>query len=110
MGLKVNNQRPDRKMLAQDCKTVDDIVLHLVSHLEWIHETVAGPGNWVQKMGFRRSLFISQVWYNTETHEWAYHVSDDEITGAANMGIYYSFTSLLLGVAQKYSTLWELSN
>ncbi len=94
-------------MRAEDCKTVDDIMLHLVSHLEWIDEDVK-VGPWVQKMGFRRSLTVTQVWYNTETNEWAFHVGDDGYTGTPNMGIYPSFTDLLNGVAQKYYIYWKL--
>ncbi len=95
-------------MRAEDCKSVDDIMQHLVSHLQWIDEDVK-VGPWVQKMGFRRYYFRSQVWYNAETEQWAFHVSEDEYMGTPNMGIYPSFTHLLQGVAQKYSSLWNLS-
>lgn len=94
-------------MRAEDCKTADDVMQHLVSSLQWIDADVR-TGSWVQKMGFRRSYFISQVWYNTETGEWAFHVSDDTFTGSPNMGIYPSFTELMCGVTQKYATLWKL--
>ena len=94
-------------MRAENCKTFDDVIQHLVSHLKWIDEDVK-VGTWIQKMGFRRALFISQVWYNTETKEWAFHVSDDAYMGIPNMGIYPSFTDLLLGVAKKYTSLWKL--
>jgi cold shock protein len=96
-------------MRAEDCKTNDDIMLHLVSHLQWI-DTDVKVGPWEQKMGFRRHCFISQVWHNTQTNAWAFHVSDDEFAGEPNMGVYKSFTELLLGVAQKYSVHWDLQD
>lgn len=95
------------RMRAEDCRSVDDIMQHLASQLQWIDEEIK-VGSWVQKFGFRRYYFISQVWYNTETKKWAFHVSDDKYTGEPNMGVYESFTELLLGVSQKYSILWNL--
>jgi hypothetical protein len=96
-------------MRAEDCKSTDDVVQHLASELKWIDEEVK-VGTWVQKMGFRRSFVISQVWYNNDTKKWAFHVSDDEYSGEPNMGSYQSFTDLLSGVAQKYASLWKLES
>jgi hypothetical protein len=94
-------------MRAEDCKSADDVMVHLVSHLQWVDEDVK-VGPWTQKMGFRRFSFISQVWYNNETKEWAFHVSEDEYTGVPNMGIYPSFTGLLHAVAQRYASRWNV--
>ncbi len=96
-------------MRAADCKSRDDVMQHLVSELQWIDKEV-NVGQWIQKMGFRRHHFTSQVWYNTTTKVWAFHVSDDDFSGEPNMGIYVSFTDLLLGVAQKYTSLWKLQD
>jgi hypothetical protein len=96
-------------MRPQDCKTKEDILIYLVTNLNYIHDEVR-VGDYQQIMGFRLSLCISQVWYNHLTTKWYYHVDRDmgEFTGDANMGEYISLLELLNGVTDRYYDLWKL--
>jgi hypothetical protein len=95
-------------MQAEDCKTVDDVLLHLVSHLQWVHGEVC-VDDWKQLLGFRRSLQTSQVWHNVSTGLWGYNVSDDEFTGSPNLRTAPTFSQLLQDVAAFYARFWKIA-
>ncbi len=95
-------------MDVKDCKTIDDIVLYLVSSLQFININVQYK-DWKQVLGFRRAMMIHQVWYNKESGLWAFHVSDqDDFNENPNMGTYTSLTNLLHKVSEHYKTLWTI--
>jgi hypothetical protein len=91
------------------CKSKNDIYIYLVSNLADIKNNIF-VGDYKQIMGFRKNLFISQVWYNDKTNKWGFNVSDDEFIGVCNMGEYDSFLQLLEGVANQYVFHWKLTN
>jgi hypothetical protein len=93
-------------MDASDCKTKDDILLHLISNLNFVSGEVL-VDDYQQCLGFRRWMCTSQVWYNKTTKKWAYHVSDDAFKGDPNMGVYDSLAELLYGVSNFYANLWK---
>lgn len=97
-------------MKAEDCKTKDDILLHLVYHLEPVNEIVVIE-DFTQIMGFRRAFHITSVWYSKLQNKYASHVaSDDDLEQSfirnPNLGLYDSFYELLDGVATIYSKKW----
>jgi hypothetical protein len=93
-------------MNSLDCKTRNDIYLYLVSNLEYISEKPV-VGDYTQMLGFRQKMMVHQVWYNTMSNKWAFHVSDDTFTGTPNMGEYDTFPELLEGVVTIYAKLWN---
>ncbi len=95
-------------MDSLNCKSKHDVYVYLISNLTYIHEDVI-VGDYKQVMGFRQKLYISQVWHNSKTNKWAFHVSDDAFAGAPNMGEYDSLLNLLDGVADQYVRLWKLA-
>lgn len=94
-------------MDAEHCVTPDDVMVHLVSHLQWIYEDVV-VGDWQQRFGFRRSLTTSQVWHNRKTGQWGFHVSNDAFTGVPNIYVSDTFTTLLEEVVSFYVKAWRL--
>lgn len=92
-------------MDSNQCKSRDDIYLYLVSNFQYIFENI-NVGDYKQILGFRQKMVCSQVWYNDKTKKWAFHVSDDEFTGLANMGEYNSFIELLNNIVDKYVHIW----
>lgn len=95
-------------MDAKDCKNKNDVVVHLMSNLNYIADNNVFVGDYQQLFGFRRLFMISQVWYHHKNHTWAFHVSDDEFTGEPNMGVYDTLPQLLDGVADIYVKNWKL--
>lgn len=94
-------------MDAKDCRTLEDIIVFLVSNLKWCDNPTAVDG-WKQIMGFRRAFCIHQVWKSDDNH-FVFHVDDYEgwdPTTEPNMGRYDSFMDLLQGVAKRYHKLW----
>ena len=101
-------------MQVGDCRTRDDIVLHLVSWLQWIppseQPTIEG---WTQVMGYRRAFNTHQVWRHT-SGRYAFHVNDpanehddfDQSSFSANIAEADTFEALLHRTADRYSTHW----
>ena len=96
-------------MKAKDCKTKDDIYMYLVSNLNSINDNV-NVNNYKQILGFRDKMMVHQVWHNIETSKWAFHASDNEFIGNANMGEYNTFIELLEGVITQYAQLWKIES
>ena len=99
-------------MQAGDCETKNDVLVHLVTWLEYVREDIR-VGDWKQFMGFRRAFHYSEVWYNHKTTKWCCHTTSgqqhDLFTGSgANLGEYNSLPELLDGVADRYCKAWKL--
>jgi hypothetical protein len=99
-------------MQAGDCETKNDVLVHLVTWLEYVREDIR-VGDWKQFMGFRRAFHYSEVWYNHKTTKWCFHTTSgqqhDLFTGSgANMGECSSLLELLDGVADRYCKAWKL--
>lgn len=101
------------EMQASDCETKNDVLVHLVTWLEYVRGDIR-LGDWKQLMGFRRGFAISEVWYNNNTTKWCWHTTTcdhDMFTGSdATMGEYNSLPELLDGVADRYCKMWKISS
>lgn len=99
-------------MQAEKCKTTDDIIKFLVSHMIWNPEPPA-QREWVQQFGFRHYYWIQQVWFNRSTGEYAFHSDEFDSWDAdtvPNFGKYDSFQNMLRGVAELYMRRWNTSS
>lgn len=102
-------------MKAEDCKSVADIIVHLVSNLQYVDD---GPilldkngYSWQQIMGFKRHFVLSEVFWCKETNEYGFHVQDSDFDFAKewigpNLGKWPTFLSMLEGVSKKYAQKW----
>lgn len=98
-------------MEASSCKTDDDIIKFLVSHMIWNPDPPA-QRDWVQQFGFRHYYWIQQVWFNPATGQYAFHSDEFDSWDAdttPNLGMYNSFHEMLQGVAETYQRRWNSS-
>ncbi len=101
-------------MIAHECTTINDIVVHLTEELQAndnpTFETIDNE-TWIITHGFRRGFCYNNIFYNETSKEYAFHVSncddyDGRLERFPNMGKYDSHENLLKGVAEKYAELW----
>ena len=92
---------------AEECKTVEDIKIHLVSNLQKVVDLSADNNPWKQISGFKRSFCISAVYHNEKTGQYGFHVSEDPpLNNQFNLGTYTSMEELIDNVAKVYYKRW----
>lgn len=98
-------------MEASSCKTTDDVMKFLTSHMMWIPDPPTQKG-WIQQFGYRHYYWIQQIWFNPATGQYAFH-SDEfdswDTNTPPNLGMYNSFQEMLQGVANIYLQKWNVS-
>lgn len=102
---------------AEACKSKEDVVSFLFDRLTLYTTTqdieTIDNESWVVVSGFRRWFYYHNVFVNTASHEYAFHVSDGDLyeyrfDGFPNFGRYNSYGEMIDGVADRYVVLWKL--
>lgn len=105
--------------MVEQIETKDDILNYIINYLDPIEDNIGEIINnelWLMRSGFRRHFCYSTVFYNKETNEYAFHVSDGDIyddrryDNFPNFGRYPNYYDMLDGVVEKYAKLWKISS
>ncbi len=103
-------------MLASEVRSRSDVKTWLLEELELSPKfepknvTINGDSAvWKVMYGFRRGFHSHEVFYNTETNQYAFNVSEDaDNADFPNFGTYDSYDEMIDGVTDRFASLWKV--
>lgn len=117
LGSKCDVVTTQHKMRVSDIRTRADVKNWLLEELTLAPKvtprkvTIKGDSSWEVVAGFRRAFHRHEVFFNTASNQYAFHVSEfEELSDFPNIGTYSSYDEMIDGAVDHFASMWNVSS